>query len=203
MNHYSVIYLVSNGKFDKVFHFDGKAVVEDYIREIGIPATFVLAGFYNENLMGKVITEDKNADGSKSFTMAFPLTEDCLLPLIDAGADMGKFVKGVLLNREQTLGERIYVASEYYTLKRMVKEFQEVTGHPIKFVQLPEEVYKGYLAQAGMPEIIQEDILQNVQFLREFGYYAGESLDASHEVSSPFSWEMGFRYPVSFHAYPS
>lgn len=175
---------LSNGKLDKVFHFDGKAAVEDYIREIGIPATYVLAGFYNENIPGKIINEDPKADGgnTKSFTLALPIPADSPIPLIDTGADMGKFVKGILLNREKTLGKRIYAATDYYTPERMVKEFQEVTGHPIKFFQLPDDMYKGFLAQAGMPEIVQEELLQNMQLMPQFGYYGGDTLTESHSI---------------------
>ena len=41
---------VSGGRLPNVPHFDGKNDVEKYIRQIGVPATFVYPGYFMSNL---------------------------------------------------------------------------------------------------------------------------------------------------------
>lgn len=54
--------IVSGGKLPNVRHFDSKAVVEEYIRSIGIPAVFLDPGCFMTNLktlmLSKVRTND-------------------------------------------------------------------------------------------------------------------------------------------------
>lgn len=45
-------YSVGNGDFVHMKHFDSKAEVEEYVRELGIPATFFYAGTYMSNFVG-------------------------------------------------------------------------------------------------------------------------------------------------------
>ncbi|KND04772.1 uncharacterized protein SPPG_00475 [Spizellomyces punctatus DAOM BR117] len=173
---------LSGGKLDKVFHFDSKAEVEEYIRSIGIPATFFLAGFYMSNLSSGMFRPDPD---TKAYTLAFPVPASAPVPLLDAAADTGKFVKGILLHREKTLGKRIFGATEYYTLERIVEEFKAVkpeAGKTAKFVQVSPSVYKEKIAYTGAPDFVQEEMLQNMQLLEEFGYYGNASLDESHSI---------------------
>lgn len=74
----------SAGHLSAMKHFDGKANIERYIRELGIPATFILPGFFMTNLKQGL---RKNEDGS--FTLALPVTGKAQFPLFDAAADMG------------------------------------------------------------------------------------------------------------------
>ena len=41
--------IVSNGKMSHMLHFDSKAEVEEYTKEIGVPSTFFYAGCYMSN----------------------------------------------------------------------------------------------------------------------------------------------------------
>ncbi|RAL61768.1 hypothetical protein DID88_002832 [Monilinia fructigena] len=71
------------------------------------------------------------------------------VPLLATVEDTGKFVKGILLNREKVLGKRIYGATKYYTLTEILNEFKEqfpVAGEGAENVELPhDDVYKGIL----------------------------------------------------------
>lgn len=76
----------SNGRLPAVSHFDGKAKIEKYIRNSGVPATFVLPGFFMSNLFDMI---RKNEDGS--FSTHWPVSgEKAQVPLFNV-ADMGKF----------------------------------------------------------------------------------------------------------------
>lgn len=77
---------ISKGKLPNVSHFDGKADIEKYIRNSGVPAAFVLAGLYMSNYFDMLT---KGEDGS--FTYAAPMSvEKAQIPVFDAVADTGE-----------------------------------------------------------------------------------------------------------------
>lgn len=173
---------MSKGTLPHVTHFDTKANVEEYIGKIGIPATFFLPGFYMSNLPGGMF---RPLPPDNHWTLALPIPGSTPVPLLDTADDTGKFVKGILLNREKALGKRILGATAYYTLDEIVKEFREVfpiAGKDAKAVELPHQTFKDILGKSGSPEVAQEELLQNMRLLNEFGYYGGAPLEESHEV---------------------
>lgn len=173
---------LSKGKLPGVTHFDSKAKVEEYIRSIDLPATYFMPGFYMSNLPGGMF---RQAPPNNDWTLALPIPGSSPVPLLATAEDTGKFVKGILLNREKVLGKRILATTEYYTLDEMVKEFKELypeAGKSAKTVELPHEVFKGIMGKSGLPEEGQEELLQNMRLMSEYGYYGGASLDESHAI---------------------
>lgn len=78
---------ISNGRLTHIKHFEGKAEIEEYIRQINVPATFVLPGFFASNLFTSI---RKNEDGS--FAWALPASGDkTKVPIFDVTADMGTY----------------------------------------------------------------------------------------------------------------
>lgn len=65
-----------------------KAEIEKYIRDLGLPATFVLPGYFMSNYvqMGMI---RKGEDGV--YSLAYPIAEDAKFPLIDIDADLGEY----------------------------------------------------------------------------------------------------------------
>lgn len=173
---------VSKGVLPGVFHFDAKARVEDYIRSLGIPASFFLPGFYMSNIPGASLRE--TSDGKWGMTL--PIPDDSPIPLFDAGQDTGKFVKAMFLNEEKVLGKRVYGATAYYTPAQIVEEFKELFPSVAKdagYTQIPGDVFKGFMGSTGAPEFVQEEMLQNMRLMPEFGYFGGDSLDFGLGVS--------------------
>jgi hypothetical protein len=173
---------LSKGALPDVKHFDSKAAVESYIRELGIPATFFLPGFFMSNLPGGALRQSPE---DNAWTLALPLPGAAPMPLFDTANDAGKFVKGILLNREKVLGKRIYGATDYYTVDQIAEQFKEQypeAGKTAKTVELPHAVFKGIMAKAGRGEVAEE-LLQNMRLMSEFGYYGGDDLKESHSVS--------------------
>lgn len=171
---------LSDGKLSKVAHFDSKAKVEEYIREIDVPATFFMPGFYMSNIPGQSLN---NMQGAYNFSL--PIPTDSPIPLLDTEADTGKFVKGILLHREKVLGARIYGATAYYTPEQIIADFQAVkpvAGQGGAARELPVDMFKKILGTKGLPEFLQEELLQNMQLMPQFGYYGGASLDDSHSI---------------------
>ena len=164
-------------------HFDSKAAVEQYIRDLGIPATFMMPGFFMSNLPGNMF---RQLPPSNDWIMALPMPASTPIPFFDAGDDTGKFVKGILMHRDKVLGKRVLAATDYYTPTDVITIFKDLfpkAGESARFVQASKDDYKGALAQAGMPEKAQEELYENMAFMNEFGYYGKASLAESHEVN--------------------
>lgn len=80
----------SGGRLTHIKHFEGKSKIEQYIRDIGVPATFVLPGFYMSNLFTMI---RKNDEGGYAWSL--PVDGDkSRVPLFDAGNDNGKLHLG-------------------------------------------------------------------------------------------------------------
>lgn len=119
------------------------------------------------------------------WALMLPIPADSPMPLFDAGADTGKFVKGILLHRDQTLGKRIYGATDYYTCEQIAEEFKEAKpeiGKGARYIQVAPEAFKQGLAMGGMNDVAQEELLQNIQFMPEFGYFGKADLKESQSV---------------------
>ncbi|KAH7053454.1 NmrA family transcriptional regulator [Macrophomina phaseolina] len=162
----------TGGRLKNVPQFDGKADIEEYIREKGIPATFYLPGCFMTNFVQSI---QKGEDGS--YTLAIPVSNAAKFPLIDIAEDTGKFVKSIIKNREALLGARVYGAADYYTPKRMMAELEEVTGKKSNYVQITTEQFKSFV-----PEFMADELVENQLFIENPGYYNGEDLGQSHDI---------------------
>lgn len=172
---------LTKGAFPNVYHFDSKARVEAYIREQGIPATFIMPGFFMSNIPGQNLR--KGEDGKWVLALAMP--DDSPVPLFAPEFDSGKFAKAALLKRDQVLGKRLLEATDYITPKQMLAEFKELypqAGEGAHFFELPEGAFKGILKGAGLPDFAAEELWENMQFIPKFGYFGGESLDFSKSL---------------------
>ncbi|KAI5899231.1 NmrA-domain-containing protein [Schizophyllum commune H4-8] len=189
---------LSKGVLSKVAHFDSKATIEEYIRDLGIPATYFLAGFYMSNFPGQTLSI--SPDGK--WTLALPMPDDAPIPLFAAEYDTGKFVKAIFLKREETLGKRVYGATAYTTPIQIVDGFKKVFGKDAVYKRQTGDEYKATLAARGYPEAIQEELLQNMRLVYEFGYYGGDKLDWSVSlVDEPLTtWEEYIKDQPAFAA---
>ncbi|KAI5899222.1 NmrA-domain-containing protein [Schizophyllum commune H4-8] len=189
---------LTKGVLSQVAHFDSKATVEEYIRDLGIPATFFLAGFYMSNFPGDMLS----ASPDRKWKLNLPMPDDAPIPLFAAEYDTGKFVKAIFLKREETLGKRVYGATAYTTPVQIIDGFNKVYGKHEVYKRLTGEEYKATLAAKGYPEALQEEMLQNMRLVYEFGYYGGDNLDWSVSlVDEPLTtWEEYIKNQPAFAA---
>ncbi|KAI5194527.1 NAD(P)-binding protein [Aureobasidium subglaciale] len=171
----------SKGKLAHVPHFDGKAEIEEYIKETGVPCSFILPGYFMSNLSQML---QKGEDGS--LTWALPISDDAKFPLFDTAEDTGKFVKAAIKSQSPPSGKQILCATDYYTPKQILSEIEEVTGKKTNFYKISSEQYKSYL-----PEFMAEEMLENHLFIEEPGYFNGASLDESLGLleEAPVTWK--------------
>ncbi|RYP04363.1 hypothetical protein DL764_004499 [Monosporascus ibericus] len=181
---------LSKGKLPHVYHFDSKAEVEDYVRELGIPATFFLPGFYMSNIPGGMF---KPSPPDDAWTFGLPVAASSPIPMYDP-RDTGKYIKAIVLNREALLGKHFLGATAYVTAQEIVDTFKTLfpeAGKTARFFQVPEEMFRGFMKSQGSPDYIVDEFYENMRLLEEFGYYGGEPLDESHKyVEDPLTtWE--------------
>jgi hypothetical protein len=119
-----------------------KHQVEDYVRELGLPATFVYTGIYNNNftsLLYPLFCMELQRDGS--FVWQAPFHEDAKLPWLDAEHDVGPAVLQIFKDGvKKWRGERIALAYEYLTPKEACAVFSRGVGRPVHYVRGPVEI---------------------------------------------------------------
>ncbi|KAK3195914.1 hypothetical protein K4F52_000781 [Lecanicillium sp. MT-2017a] len=119
-----------------------KHKVEDYIRGIGLPATFVYTGIYNNNftsLIYPLFCTELQDDGS--FIWQAPFHEDAKLPWLDAEHDVGPAILQIFKDgTEKWHNERIALAYEYLTPKEACELFSRGVGRPVRYVRGPIDI---------------------------------------------------------------
>ncbi|KAH6705378.1 hypothetical protein BKA61DRAFT_581143 [Leptodontidium sp. MPI-SDFR-AT-0119] len=140
------------------------------------------------NYTGMMKMMAKQEDGS--YMLAYPISKDAKIPLIDAGSDMGLFVKAAIKHQskvpETKSSLRPIAATDYYTPEQIISKFTEVTGKKANYVQITAEVSKSFC-----PAPMADEMLDNRLFLESPGYYAGRSLEGSHALldAKPTCWK--------------
>ncbi|OBW63642.1 MAG: Uncharacterized protein AUREO_062920 [Aureobasidium pullulans] len=172
----------TGGKLTHVPHFDTKSDVEKYIRGTGVPCTFILPGYFMSNF-GMMF--NKGEDGVYNFAM--PISDEAKFPLFDVAEDTGNFTNAILKNADKLNGKQVLAATAYYTPKQIVADFEEVSGHKIRYIQISGDQFKSYL-----PEFMAQEMLENHVLLDTAGYYGGESLDESLKLleNKPVTWKQ-------------
>ncbi|RXG50414.1 hypothetical protein VDGE_30609 [Verticillium dahliae] len=180
---------LTQGKLAHVHQFDGKAEVEEYARQVGIPATFFLPGIYMDSLAQSF---RQNAPGSP-WVFALPMPETAPLPLFDV-RNTGLWVKAIVRKRDQLLGKRVLGATKYTTPAELVSEFTQAfpeAGKAASFFSMPHEMFLQVVQDVmGLPDWAAESILEMMRLVNEGGYFGFESLSESLAVleDEPTAW---------------
>jgi len=113
VQHYVYSSMPDHGSFGKGWpslpQWSSKFVVENYIRQIGLPATFVYAGIYNNNFTSlpyPLFCMELKPDGS--FEWKAPFHPDVPLPWLDAEHDVGPAVLQILKDGTRTWSGQRY-----------------------------------------------------------------------------------------------
>lgn len=117
--------------------------VEDYVKEIGIPATFVYTGIYNNNFTSlpyPLFCTEVQRDGS--WIWQAPFHPDAKLPWLDAEHDVGPAILQIFKDgvRKWGGGKRIALAYEMLTPLEACEVFSRGVGRPVRYVRGPIEV---------------------------------------------------------------
>lgn len=118
------------------------------------------------------------------YGLCFPGVADgkAELPIIDPTADLGKWIKAILLAPEKTIGQSYNLAEKCYTLDEITSTFQQL-GLKIHVQPLDIQTFKAGLGARGLPEFFQTAMEHITQYTVEFGYFGNEGIDQGLEVS--------------------
>ncbi|KAI1292742.1 hypothetical protein F5Y03DRAFT_375254 [Xylaria venustula] len=167
---------LTNGKYSRLYHFDSKAHVEEYIRKLGIPASYFMPGFYMSNIPGGMLSKQ-----GENWVFSLPIAPESPIPLYNP-ADTGKYVKAIVDNKEALLGKRFLGATEYLTAQGVVDTFKNVfpeAGKTAAYFETPKDGFYAFMKGTGMPDFAVDELYENMVLMQDFGYYGGESLDES------------------------
>ncbi|EGU81360.1 hypothetical protein HZS61_008060 [Fusarium oxysporum f. sp. conglutinans] len=172
----------SGGRLKHIVHFDSKARIAQYMRDSGVPCSFVWPGAFMDDFVQYI-----RKSGDDEYILALPIDGDkAQMPLFLASADMGKFVKLAIVNYPKYVGKDIFAAAGYLTPNQLMAEWSEATGKKGKYVQLPEDVFKSH-----MPPPAAQLIYENMLLMQDPGYFAmGELAPFLNAVDEkPTTWK--------------
>ena len=175
------------GKY-KVAHLDAKGKVNEYMKSINLPATFLLTSYYWENLMMTLIPQ-KQEDGS--YSMVYPMG-DVPLPGVTT-VDIGRVVSVIFEKGYKEIGETFGLASEMVKLSDMAAILSELSGKNVKYVCLEPQAYR----DLGFPGAAE---LGNMfQFFRDHNeeYCAARNMDKVRALIQPTSFKDWCKENVS------
>ncbi|KXG48288.1 uncharacterized protein PGRI_021580 [Penicillium griseofulvum] len=180
---------LTRGKLTHVYQFDGKAEIEEYAKQVGIPATFFLPGMYMQSVTGGF----RQNPPENAWVFALPMPETAPIPLFDVH-NTGIWVKAIVRKRDQLLGKHVLGATQYTTPKEVVDGFKQAfpeAGKAACFFSLPHEMFlQGVKDSMGVPDWAAEGILEMMRLVNEGGYFGFEPLEESLAVleDKPTAW---------------
>lgn len=136
-------------------HFDLKARMEEYARELELPATFVHVACYFDNFLAWLAPR-RQEDGSYRF--GFPQGETRLAGV--ASEDVGGVVAVVFERREEFLGRTVYLVGDDLPPSDYAEIMARVSGRAVTYGHVPREVFAAY----GFPGA--EDLANMFEFYR-------------------------------------
>ncbi|KAL1961757.1 hypothetical protein VTN77DRAFT_1083 [Rasamsonia byssochlamydoides] len=160
----------SGGKYPKVDHFDSKAEVEEYIRRLPIRSAFFAPGSFMQNFSG-MLAPRLVADGT--YAVSNVVTPQTQLPLIDIASDTGKFVGAILAEPDKYEGKVLSSAERLYSMEEITQIISKVTGKTVRYNQLPEHVFRGFLPIQGADHLVQM-----LLYFQDFGYFGPKTKES-------------------------
>jgi hypothetical protein len=153
-------------------------MVEEYINEVGQPASFVLPGYFMANVPGSI----KSTQDGDAYTLSLLFHPNTQIPMLDVPNDFGKFVASCLADPEATISKHVLAASAWVTPLDVCAAVEKVTGKKCEFKEMADTEWKG-----------GQELLENMIMIKEWAYYgpgAKEGVKWSQEVvSGAGGWE--------------
>jgi hypothetical protein len=154
---------LSEGKFENVEHFDGKAEIELVIEEEkgSMIASYFMPAMFLDELKNMI----KDHGEGPALALPYP-DENVPWPLLAPRKDTGKYVVGLFEAGDKANGVEVQGVSVWTTPKKLVTELGEYAGKEVQFKSLPGEVFASFL-----PEAIRLDLGEMFEWVGEYSYY--------------------------------
>ncbi|KAI0122844.1 NmrA-like family-domain-containing protein [Xylariales sp. AK1849] len=182
-----------NSEWPSLPLWSAKHKVEEHIRQIGLPATFVYTGIYNNNftsLLYPLFCMELQPDGS--FVWQAPFHPDAKLPWLDSEHDVGPAILQLFKDgASKWNGKRIALAYEHLTPLEACRAFETGLGRRVLYKRGPIEVKvkipEGYRDQLeGLGNLFS---LHNKNPKKQPPYFGDQSLEDSCPASALALWE--------------
>jgi uncharacterized protein YbjT (DUF2867 family) len=163
-------------------HFESKWIVEEYLRELGVPLTIFRPVFFMDNLLA-----EPGRSAILAGTVSLALEEGATLQMI-AVSDIGAFVALAFADPDKWLGQAVEIAGDELTGPQIAESFTEVLGQDVRWVELPMDQLRaaneeyaemfewfnraGYTADLRRLREIYPGLLNLPAWLRETGWSA-------------------------------
>ncbi|PLB47678.1 HSCARG dehydrogenase [Aspergillus steynii IBT 23096] len=157
-----------------VHAFESKAEAELYLRTLPIRVSYFAPGCFMQNFT-TFFGPRRQGDGS--YVMVNVVDKDAKIPLIDIEGDSGTFVASLLLRGEA--GETMYASGGLYSFEEIVGVISKVSGKEVKYVQVPEEVFKGFMSEEQGGRIVNM-----MKWFEEVGYFGPRTRELVEESSA-------------------
>jgi len=122
--------------------WETKFAIENYVRQIGLPATFAYTGIYNNNFTSlpyPLFQMELQDDGS--FIWQAPFHPDDPLPWLDAEHDVGPALLQIFkMGPNHWKGQRVTLAYEKLTPIQACSRFARGVGRPVRYVHGPVQI---------------------------------------------------------------
>lgn len=138
-------------------HFDSKWLIENHIRDSGLPYTIFRPVFFMDNWENPFLR-----NGILAGTLAQPLDPERAFQQV-AVDDIGAFVALAFADPAWWLGRELDLAGDGRTIGEVAEAFGRVIGRPVRYVQVPWDDYR---AAAG------EEYYEMYRWFQDVGYDA-------------------------------
>lgn len=180
----------SNGKYNNVFHFDGKTEVDEYIEkrhpELWSKSTVLqIAPYFQAWQQFRHLFAPKKmvVDGKDIWVQSGTTTEHTKLPQVDV-SDTGKVVATILKKGKELAGKIVSMLGDQHSLIDNLRVWGERVGKDVAFQQVSEAQSLEYLTSLGMPDFLIKDLGELPLAFMEFeGLFSGEGVVMANEVS--------------------
>ncbi|KAM0707854.1 hypothetical protein Q7P35_004503 [Cladosporium inversicolor] len=165
-----------------------KFAIENYVRQIGIPATFIYTGIYNNNFTSlpyPCFQMELQEDGS--FVWQAPFHPDDPLPWLDAEHDVGPALLQIFkMGANHWKGQRVTMAFERLTPLQCCARFARGVGRPVRYVHGPIQI------KVNIPSGYREqlDVMQETLGHKRAPYF-GPTLEYPREARSIWEGHRG------------
>ena len=89
------------------------------------------------------------------WTLGLPIPATAQIPFLDTAADTGKFIKAMVLKRDEVLGRDVLAATYYKTGAEALEAFKRTfpeAGKTARFFEIPHQMFLEILKGRGLPE---------------------------------------------------
>lgn len=173
-------------------HFTNKALVADYIRDTGVPHSFVMLAYFYTNLLEYYVPR---SEGGKLLIPIY-LPEDFRAPFVDPVSATGPAVLGIFSDPEKYNGKSLPIVGDILSPREMVETFQRETGIEAEYRNAySREGLLNYFPDFASNEPLVDELVGMVEYSVEYGY-SGKDRDVEWSrglnPASP-NWEQFLR----------